>query len=280
MNEDPFGSLAAAMEDEEAWRTRGREGRATYLAGRPWPHLVLRGLLPEDLVLQAESEELPMARSLGTRKCHLEVKSASSTVDGPAAAALLDAMCAPAFVGMVEEVTGLTGLVPDPTHVLSGLHVSGPGSFQSIHRDFTRHPVTGLWHRVNVLVYLNSSWSPEFGGQLELWPLDMAACGARVQPEAGTVVIFETRHETLHGVPDPITCPPGRARLSLASYYYSRERPAGKVRDPIIRHPRRPQDPWGVGIARPGHIAMGLILPIYDHVPVVRRTLNRYRLRA
>jgi hypothetical protein len=277
MGVDPLGSLTAAMADEEVWRARGREGRAAYLAGHPWPHLVLRDLLPEDLVLLAEEEELPRAIALGTHKSHQEVKSESSTVAGPAATALLDAMCTPAFVGLVEEVTGLTGLVPDPTHVLSGLHVSGPGSFQSIHRDFVRHPVTCLWHRVNVLVYLNSSWSEEFGGQLELWPLDMAACGERVLPEAGTVVIFETRHETLHGVPDPLTCPPGRARLSLASYYYSEERPAGKVRDPIIRHPRRPQDPWGVGIARPGHIALGLIQPIYDHVPIVRRTLNRYR---
>jgi Rps23 Pro-64 3,4-dihydroxylase Tpa1-like proline 4-hydroxylase len=277
MNADPFGALTDAMADEEGWRLRGRQGRAAYQAAQPWPHLVLHDLLPEDLVLLAESEELPMARALGTHKSHQEVKSESSTVAGPAATALLDAMCTPAFVAMVEEVTGLDDLVPDPTHVLSGLHVSGPGSFQSIHRDFVRHPVTSLWHRVNVLVYLNSSWSEDFGGQLELWPLDMSACGQQIPPEAGTVVIFETRHETLHGVPDPLTCPAGRARLSLASYYYSVERPAGKVRDPIIRHPRRPQDPWGVGIARPGHIALGLIQPIYDHLPIVRRALNRYR---
>jgi len=275
--EDAFGSLKEAMSDEEAWRARGRQGRSTYQAGRPWPHLVLHDLLPEDLVRLAEMEELPAALALGTHKSHQEVKSESSTVAGPAAVALLDAMCTPAFVGLVEEVTGLQGLVPDPTHVLSGLHVSGPGSFQSIHRDFVRHPVTGLWHRVNVLVYLNTAWSDEFGGELEMWPLDMSACGNQVRPEAGTVVIFETRHETLHGVPDPLTCPPERARLSLASYYYSEERPAGKIRDPIVRHPRRPQDPWGVGIARPGHIALGLIQPIYDRVPIVRRTLNRYR---
>jgi hypothetical protein len=274
---DPFGSLKEAMADEESWRERGRGARSDYEAGRPWPHVVLHNLLPEELVRLAEVEELPAARALGAHKSHQEVKSESSTVAGPAATSLLDAMCTPAFVGMVEEVTGLRALMPDPTHVLSGLHVSGPGSFQSIHRDFVRHPVTSFWHRANVLVYLNSSWSDEFGGELELWPFDMSACGKQVKPEAGTVVIFETKHETLHGVPNPLRCPPARARLSLASYYYSKERPAGKVRDPIVRHPRRPQDPWGTGIARPGHIALGLIQPIYDRVPFIRRALNRYR---
>jgi len=105
----------------------------------------------------------------------------------------------------------------------------------------------------------------------------MTGCGRRVLPVAGTVAIFETRYETLHGVPDPVACPAGRARMSLASYYYSEEPPAGRRHDPIVRHPRRPQDPWRVGIARPGHIALGLINPLYTHVPVIKRALNRIR---
>jgi len=225
----------------------------------------------------AEEEELPRALTLVPHKSHLEVKGESAHVDGRAAEALLDAMCTPAFVAFVEEVTGVTNLVPDPKHVWSGLNASGPGSFQSIHRDFSRHPVNKKWHRVNVLVYLNSVWPEEYGGNLELWPSDMSACGTRIRPTAGTVAIFETNYETLHGVPDPIRCPPGSSRLSLASYYYNDEPPAGRTHEPVFRRPRRPQDPWRMGIAEPRHVALGLIRPVYEHVPLLQRALDGVR---
>ena len=91
------------------------------------------------------------------------------------------------------------------------------------------------------------------------------------------MVIFETNYDTLHGVPDPIACPPGRARLSLASYYYSDQPQPGRVREPIFRRPRRPQDPWKMGIAQPGHVALGLVRPIYDRVPAVQRAVDSLR---
>lgn len=265
------------MADEDAWRTRGRQERATYLAAKPWPHVVIDDLFPLDLVAKAETEELPRALELVPHRSHLEVKGESPTVVGRAAEDLLDAMCTPAFVAFVEEVTNVRNLVPDPSHVWSGLNASGPGSFQSMHRDFPRHPVTKKWHRVNALLYLNSSWPEEYGGDLEMWPPDMSACGRRVPPTAGTLVIFETTSETLHGVPDPIRCPPGCSRLSLASYYYNDEPQPGGGHEPIFRRPRRPQDPWRMGIAEPRHIALGLIRPLYEHMPAVQRVVDGVR---
>ena len=268
---------AEMMCGQDAWRSRGRQERAAYLAARPWPHLVLRDLFPDDLIAAAEAEELPAARVLVPHKSHLEVKSESSTVIGQSAKLLLDGLVEPDFVAFLEEVTGIKNLVTDPGFTWSGLNSSGPGAFQSMHRDFFRHPVTKKWHRVNVLLYLNSSWPDQYGGDLELWPEDMSACGARIRPTAGTVVIFETRYETLHGVPDPIRCPPGRARLSLASYYYSEEPQPGRVREPILRRPRRPQDPWRMGVAEPRHVALALARPLYDRFPAVQRTVDGLR---
>ncbi len=41
------------------------------------------------------------------------------------------------------------------------------------------------------------------------------------------MVLWETHGGTLHGLPDPVSCPPNRMRLSVASYYYTKEcRPA------------------------------------------------------
>jgi hypothetical protein len=271
-------SLAEAMESEtDAWRDRGRQARAAYLAAKPWPHVVLHDLFSPVLVAAAEAQELCLALTLVPHRSHLEVKRESRTVTGPSAKALLEAMCTPSFVAFVEEVTGLRQLVADPTHLWSGLNAGGAESFQSMHRDFVRHPVTRQWHRVNVLLYLNSSWPEEYGGELELWPADMSACGARIRPTAGTAVVFETHYDTLHGVPDPIRCPPDRSRLSLTSYYYSDEAQPGKVREPILRRPRRPQDPWRMGIAESGHIALALIQPLYRRFPAVQRAVDSLR---
>jgi hypothetical protein len=106
--------------------------------------------------------------------------------------------------------------------------------------------MTGLFHRLTVIVYLNSDWKDEYGGELELWRSDMSACERQIRPLAGTSVIFATTAEALHGIPDPVRCPPGRARLSLASDYYTVSPAPGDRREPRFLRPKRPQDPWYV----------------------------------
>jgi hypothetical protein len=275
--ESAAASQAVSLMSEDTWRARGRQARAGYLTARPWPHLVTHDLLSPILVAGAEKEELARALTLVPHRSHLEVKAESPIVAGPSAEALLEAMSTPAFVAFVEEVTGVSLLVSDPTRLWSGLHASGAGSFQSIHRDLARHPVTAQWHRANVLLYLNTAWPEEYGGDLELWPSDMSMCGARIRPTAGTMVMFETNYLSLHGVPDRIRCPPEHCRLSLTSYYYKDEPPEGRRREPIMRRPRRPQDPWRIGIAEPRHILRGLAQPIHRRVPMLRRALGSLR---
>jgi len=40
--------------------------------------------------------------------------------------------------------------------------------------------------------------------------------------------IFTTTDTSFHGHPEPLTCPEGRTRKSIALYYYSKDRPAGQ----------------------------------------------------
>jgi len=42
-------------------------------------------------------------------------------------------------------------------------------------------------------------------------------------------VIFNTTDFSFHGHPDPLTCPEGRTRKSLAMYYYTNGRPAEEI---------------------------------------------------
>jgi len=225
--------------------------RDAYDAASPWPHLVIDDLVDPAFIAAAEAQEIERALGLELQKEQGIVKAESAEVSGEAAQDILDSLLTPEFLAFLEAITGIAGLIGDPSHARAGLHVSPPGAFQALHRDFRRHPTTNDYHRINVLVFLNSDWKQEYGGDLELWPA-RKACSAmqRIRPEAGRVVIFETTPTSYHGIPEPITCPPQRARLSLASYYYTAQ--PGPLDRPDLKlfRPRRPQDPLRVDVQK------------------------------
>ena len=65
-----------------------------------------------------------------------------------------------------------------------GLHRSLPGGFLNVHTDFSAHHSKPGWRRrVNLLLYLNPEWQPDWGGELELWSKDMQRCVTRVAAE-------------------------------------------------------------------------------------------------
>lgn len=128
-----------------------------------------------------------------------------------------------AFLEWLEQVTGITQLVPDEKLFGAGLHQSVNGAFLNVHVDFNKHPQTGLFRRLNVLIYLNKNWKPEYHGELELWDMTgkEAVLLETIQPEFNRCVIFETNERSFHGHPKPLVLPKGMSRKSLATYYYS-----------------------------------------------------------
>lgn len=157
----------------------------------------------------------------------LERKLASKddTAMGDATRHLLAELNGSAFLDFLERLTGIDGLVPDPHFEGGGLHQIERGGHLKVHADFNRHPRTGLERRLNVLLYLNRGWKEEYGGAFELWDRDMRRAEARVLPVFNRCVVFSTTSTSFHGHPEPLTCPPGETRKSIALYYYSRERP-------------------------------------------------------
>jgi hypothetical protein len=202
--------------------------REAYASAQPFPHVVIDDFLPEDVLEPVLGEfptpdgdwfafDSPLERKLATR---------DDSVMGPATRGLLSEFNSSAFVDFLERLTGIDGLVPDPHFEGGGLHQIERGGHLKVHADFNRHPRTGLERRLNVLLYLNRDWKDEYGGALELWPLDMSRCEARILPYFNRCVVFSTTSTSYHGHPEPLTCPEGRTRKSMALYYYSKDRPA------------------------------------------------------
>jgi Rps23 Pro-64 3,4-dihydroxylase Tpa1-like proline 4-hydroxylase len=166
----------------------------------------------------------------------------------PALGAITDELNSPEFVAWVSQLTGIPNLMADPMLEGGGLHQSGPGGYLNVHTDFSMHHFHTHWHRrVNLILYLNSGWQENWGGAIELWERQdgkMARCAAKYPPLLNHALVFTTDERSLHGFPDPLTCPAGQSRKSLALYYYTIEQDK-KVTGHSTDYFARPQDGFG-----------------------------------
>jgi len=125
----------------------------------------------------------------------------------------------------LEKLTGISELSGDETFLGGGVHRVTTGGKLDIHADFNIQFKNNLHRRLNMLIYLNENWKEEWGGNLELWEKDMSKCCVQVPPLFNRAVIFRITDDAFHGHPHPLKTPHGVDRLSLALYYYTKDRP-------------------------------------------------------
>jgi hypothetical protein len=218
--------------DRERLAALAESKRGEYASGRPYPHVVMDDFLPED-VLEAVLAEFPNPREIDWIAFDDATQRKLATKDdsamGPATRRLLAELNSSAFIDFLEGLTGIEGLVGDPHLEGGGLHQIERGGLLKVHADFNRHPRLQLERRLNVLIYLNRGWKDEYGGAFELWNADMTACEKKVMPYFNRCVVFGTTSTSYHGHPEPLACPEGETRKSLALYYYSRDRPQSEL---------------------------------------------------
>ncbi|HET9106822.1 MAG TPA: 2OG-Fe(II) oxygenase [Steroidobacteraceae bacterium] len=196
-----------------------------YRTAKPFPHIQLDGLFAPELLEQAIAE-LPIVARWARYDTANERKVVCSDVRafGPAGETLVHALNSAPFVGFLERLTGISGLIPDPHLHAAGYMKVPPSGFLGLHYDFSTQQHLRLDRRINVLLYLNRDWRTEWGGQLELHsndPLDSDKHEVvEIEPLFNRLAIFNTP-EALHGHRRPIACPPDRARLCLSWYYYT-----------------------------------------------------------
>jgi Rps23 Pro-64 3,4-dihydroxylase Tpa1-like proline 4-hydroxylase len=218
-----------------------------YRESWPCPHVFLKDFLDREVGLDM-AEQFPQAGSHAwTRYQHAnenKLGMAKRELFPPAIRAATEELNSPDFVAWISALTGIPGLIPDPMLEGGGLHQSGPGGYLNVHTDFSMHHFHAKWRRrVNLILYLNPEWREEWGGALELWEQKMTRCAAKYPPLLNHALIFTTDQRSLHGFPDPLTCPEGRSRKSLALYYYTVEE-NNKVTGHSTDYFARPQDGW------------------------------------
>lgn len=201
-----------------------QELRAEYENAKPFPHLVLDGLVDPGL-LDAVAEQMPSMEEknwVHEDDEHLDKFNLRSAVELPRPGFDLAAMLHSAnFLYFLSELTGIENLLPDPYLQGSGYHVVPRGGHFDVHSDRNVAYATGLTRRLAMIIYLNKDWKHEYGGQLELWNSDASQCETVIEPEFNKAVIFQVADPNYHGLPSTVACPPGRSRNSFAVYYHT-----------------------------------------------------------
>ncbi len=104
-----------------------------------------------------------------------------------------------------------------------GWHMSGNGGKLNPHLDYFIHPKLDLQRKFNLIVYLNSEWQRNWGGDFGVWETDKNSKRAgklfkSIFPSFNRAILFETSH-SWHGLAKQINCPDDQHRKSLAAYF-------------------------------------------------------------
>jgi len=211
--------------DSKEARKAGEAKSAEYCFAEPFPHGVFDDFLPHDVARQAldnfpanalSSDRVFDMGYAGLHKRQILPEECSAPVRQ-----LFHFFNSQPMLEFLEGLTTIRGLIPDPYFVGGGFHETGRGGKLGIHADFRINEQLHLHRRLNVIIYLNDDWKPEWGGALELWDREMKVKVREVMPVFNRCVVFNTDADSFHGHPDPLRTPEGVMRRSIALYYYT-----------------------------------------------------------
>ena len=202
----------------------------TYQTNKPFPSIYIDDFFDENF-LEEVLKEFPRVDQLKDKIYYAnpnEDKYATKGeyTFGDQTKKLVHFLNSQPFLEFLQKITGIEEtLIPDPYFEGGGFHEIKPGGFLKVHVDFHKNKKLQLSRRVNFLIYLNKDWEEEYGGHLELWEKDMSKCVSKILPKFNRAAMFSTTGDSWHGHPEPLSCPEGNSRKSLALYYYTNGRP-------------------------------------------------------
>lgn len=207
--------------------------RKAFLGNRPFPHIAI-----DDFADAARLEKAlaaiptPEAGQINKSRDYIFAKNKFEKSNfkelSPELNEIYEEILSPRFEAILRGITGEKVFV-DRDFFGGGIHQGGQGSFLDMHADFNYHPLNKTWFRnLNILLYLNKGWKPEYKGQLKLRHKDTGEA-REIEPLFNRCVIMFTREHTLHGY-DRINFPDGVYRRSIATYAYTLHEKADEYR--------------------------------------------------
>ncbi|MFT5858096.1 MAG: Rps23 Pro-64 3,4-dihydroxylase Tpa1-like proline 4-hydroxylase [Flavobacteriaceae bacterium] len=209
--------------------------KADYQSKEPYRYIVFDDFFPPEIAEQILNEYPAIKNGKWDGTTYLDQKNKfqkSSFDKGSIMDDLFNELNSDIFLSWLQKLSEVEeDLMGDEDLMGGGLHQSVKGAFLNVHVDYNINPKTKFHRRLNVLIYMNKDWKDEFEGHLELWDLSDGRKNllASVAPIFNRCVIFETNEISFHGHPKPLNTPDEINRKSIATYYYTKNRPDNEI---------------------------------------------------
>lgn len=207
------------------------ELRNRFFDSYPFNHLVIDDFLNIDIANKI-AEEFPLfeERFWYSYDNPLEIKKATNdwNIFSEYTYSYFIKVLSKEFTTLLEEIID-TRLYPDVGLHGGGLHTHRNGGRLNPHLDYSIHPKLDLQRKLNLILYINPLWKPEYGGNLGFWENNHGSPGRLIKDIEcvfNRAVIFDTTQNSWHGITKEITSPEGINRNSLAVYYLT-DKPNG-----------------------------------------------------
>ncbi len=195
-----------------------------YLEGKPVPRLVIDNFLPTSIyqaiveemnLYPEESWKVKQLPSSGIRK---ESKDLNPT---PLLRTVVNSLSSNLFISWMKKVTNNNQIIPDVEFLGAGLASAPANSFLGLHVDFNWNDTLKLNRKFNLLLYLNSDWKEEWGGELEIWNFEKTKLESKIFPMPNRLIFWEHDERLIHGYPTPIKSPSDIERQNFMIVYYT-----------------------------------------------------------
>ena len=204
-------SLAGKLEQlKRNWHTRQPDFDTRFV--------VCDDLLPEDAVI-GFVDHLPQRDNLVLKSTIRERKRIGVDIEeyDPIIGEFLMAFQEPRVLDLISQITGIEDMVPDPTLYASGISTMEKDDFLNPHIDNSHDGNQKKYRVLNLLYYVTPDWRPEYGGNFELWDINVTN-PYEIHSKFNRLVIMETTETSIHSV-TPVVA--DNRRVCVSNYYFA-----------------------------------------------------------
>jgi Rps23 Pro-64 3,4-dihydroxylase Tpa1-like proline 4-hydroxylase len=187
----------------------------------------VRSFVVDDLLHEAAAREIydafPAPSAMMKRHSLRESKYFAAQIDeyNRLLGEILFAFQEPNVARMMEYITGIDQLLPDPQLYAGGVSMMVKGSFLNPHLDNSHDAKQKRYRVLNSLYYVTPGWRDDYGGNLELWDQGPGRAQRTIVSRFNRLVLMATDRSSWHSV-SPVV---HDSRRTCVSNYYFREQP-------------------------------------------------------
>ena len=195
-------------------------------------------LLPQDIAKQI-ADAFPPPANMRLLDSVREKKYTSKSLDqfDPLIADITFAFQDKRVIEKVAELTEIKDAVGDPHLYAGGISAMELGHFLQPHIDNSHDGEQKNYRVLNLLYYITPDWSPENGGNLELWD-ESVTHPIEIPSLFNRLVLMSTNDKSWHSVNEVKT---SGTRRCISNYYFSPHSPNGYETTHVTYFMARPE---------------------------------------